>query len=175
MRPVAAGAAALVAALSAAACTLVNQAQANAPPAYTRSSISAYQVRPGARVNLVVVAADEDYDPLFYTWQALRLPARALDEIEALAPRGVVAQPEPLRRLYALLGPGESVGGFAAATAQTTNSWSAPATIQGGSERFLLLVTVRDRDCDAITAAAEQAACATGESQFVRVYTVTVA
>jgi hypothetical protein len=156
------------------ACTLVNQTQPNEAPALEASGIDTLQLRRGATVRLRITASDEDYDPLFFAWQAYRLDEQVLGAILALSPNGHLSQPDELRSLFGLVEIGEAVGGFMDSTAQTDGRWTAPLQIEGEAERFLLTVAVRDRECRTIDDPMERSDCTAGESQFVQLYAVTV-
>ena len=169
MRLQLAGAAALLV-----ACTLVNQESPNTPPSLTRTRIDTLHARRGGKVRLEVTAADQDYDPLFFDWQAYRLSDRILAAIDTLTSSGLMNQPEQLRSLYGFLKVGEPVDGFADSSAQAVNTWFAPQSIEADSVTFLLVVTVRDRDCGVISDTAEHASCIEDESQSAQVFFVNV-
>jgi formylglycine-generating enzyme required for sulfatase activity len=155
-------------------CTLVNREQPNDPPVLDSSRIDRLVVRRGQVVRVQVVATDEDYDPLFFAWESYRMSPFVLDAVLALGPTGHLDQADQLRSLYGFLELGERMEGFTDSLAQMANSWYAPRVIQGESERFLLLVAVRDRDCRSIADAVEHDDCTTGVSQFVQIYAVEV-
>ncbi len=157
-----------------AGCTLVNREQPNAPPAFGALRAEPQSVRRGGRVRLQVPASDEDYDPLYFRWAAFRGSPELLADLEALAPAGRCEGADQLAALYARLAIADTAGGFASPTAATTNVWTAPDTIQGAAEQFVLVVIVRDQDCDAIVDPAARLACVTGPSQAVHLFPVTV-
>ncbi|MEW6755062.1 MAG: SUMF1/EgtB/PvdO family nonheme iron enzyme [Candidatus Latescibacterota bacterium] len=134
-------------ALLLAACTLVNREPANQPPRLEVSRADTLRVRRGGEVPLEVRASDEDDDPLFYQWRAVRLGSTTADTTNA--------------------------GTFRAADEAST-SWIAPLDIEGTAARFLLTVTVRDRQCAVIADAAGRLACEEESLQLVESFEVEV-
>ena len=129
------------------ACTLVNQELPNESPTLESSTISTNQIRRGGSVRLEILAADEDDDPLFFTWLSIRLSSAVADT----AGNGTFLTPDA-----------------------SSTTWVAPNQIEGESEDFLITVTVRDRVCAIIEDHEERSNCEQESFELVESFNVEV-
>lgn len=129
------------------ACTLVNQELPNESPTLESSKIDTLQTRRGGSVRLEILAADEDDDPLFFTWLSIRLGSTVADT----AGNGTFLTPDA-----------------------SSTTWVAPEQIEGESEEFLITVTVRDRFCAIIEDREERSNCENESFELVESFTVEV-
>ena len=129
------------------ACTLVNQELPNESPTLESSKIDTLQTRRGGSVRLEILVDDEDDDPLFFTWQSIRLGSTVADT----AGNGTFLTPDA-----------------------SSTTWIAPEQIEGESEEFLITVTIRDRYCDIIEEREERNRCKEESFELVESFTVEV-
>jgi len=113
-----------------AACGLVHREKPNEAPRLRSLTATPTEVARGGRVKLTVLASDEDDDPLFYRWKAL------------------------------------GTGAFSDTTCVGRSrlrcddiTWFAPPSIVGSSQRFLISVIIRDRQCEIVLAEEERMRC----------------
>lgn len=111
------------------ACGLVHREKSNEPPKLQTITADTLKVARGGRVQLAVLAYDGDDDPLFYRWNAF-------------------------------------AGGFSDTSCVNRARlrcndivWFAPNSISSTSELFLILVVIRDRQCDIIKTAEDRGLC----------------
>jgi hypothetical protein len=129
------------------ACSLVNQELPNESPTLESSTINTNQVRRGGSVRLEILAADEDDDPLSFTWQSISLDATVVDT----AGNGTFLTPNA-----------------------SSTTWVAPEQIGGESAEFLITVIVRDRFCGIIEDREERSNCEEESFELVESFTVEV-
>lgn len=153
-------------------CTLVNQDLPNEGPAIQESEADTLTVRRGGRINLKVVAVDEDDDPLFFAWRAWRVSAAVAGAVSELG-TALFTDPQELRSLDGLLQLAVPAGGFVDSTAASV-VWVAPETAADTLTQYLLTVTVRDRYCEGIVDLEERFRCGEESPRRVRLFQVSV-
>ena len=111
-------------------CGLVHREKSNEVPLLQPISADTLRVKRGGRVELAVLANDEDDDPLFYRWDAFG--AGAFSDTTCVG--------------RARLRCDDII-------------WFAPGSITGTSELFLISVVIRDRQCDIIGTEEDRSQC----------------
>jgi hypothetical protein len=112
------------------ACGLVHREKSNEPPKLQAITADTLKVARGGRVELAVLANDEDDDPLFYRWDAFG--AGGFSDTTCVS--------------RARLRCNDII-------------WFAPGSINSASELFLISVLIRDRQCDIIDVAEARGLC----------------